>query len=217
MDKSTPLGCLFLVLLVILFNIIKSGLGDSAAYGGAALFTAFLLIVLVVGMIRRKVEVNKEKRAKQQELENRGLTASTFGKHVHGLPMPEGKICEIYSFPEKVEIKSDHMQFNLDKTKITDVTITTDTEIQKQYVSSVGRAVGGAVLFGPLGAMIGGRAKEKTLKTLTNYLIFTYQKENENEPIFIGFEITTSNLIQGGKFVDEFKETNQDRETVIDL
>ena len=41
MDKSTPLGCLFLVLLVILFNIIKSGLGDSAAYGGAALFTAF--------------------------------------------------------------------------------------------------------------------------------------------------------------------------------
>lgn len=42
--------------------------------------------------------------------------------------------------------------------------IKTDKEIQQQYVSSVGGAVGGAVLFGPLGAITGGRAKKKTVK-----------------------------------------------------
>ncbi len=44
------------------------------------------------------------------------------------------------------------MNFELEKSKITDMCIKTDKEIQQQYVSSVGGAVGGAVLFGPLGA-----------------------------------------------------------------
>ena len=39
------------------------------------------------------------------------------------------------------------MNFELEKSKITDMCIKTDKEIQQQYVS-----VGGAVLFGPLGA-----------------------------------------------------------------
>jgi len=41
-------------------------------------------------------------------------------------------------------------------------------------VSSVGCAVGGAVLFGPLGAMVGGRAKEKTSRVIEYYFIITY-------------------------------------------
>ncbi|MEH2944892.1 hypothetical protein VSQ32_19130 [Lachnospiraceae bacterium KK002] len=56
------------------------------------------------------------------------------------------------------------MNFELEKSKITDMCIKTDKEIQQQYVSSVGGAVGGAVLFGPLGAITGGRAKKKTVK-----------------------------------------------------
>ena len=35
----------------------------------------------------------------------------------------------------------------------------TNEQISKQAVSSAGGAVAGAVLFGPLGAIIGGRAK----------------------------------------------------------
>ena len=67
--------------------------------------------------------------------------------------------------------------FNVALNKLTDVQIKTNAEIQKQYVSSVGGAVGGAVLFGPLGAMVGGRAKQKQIRTLEHYLIITYLKD----------------------------------------
>ena len=57
------------------------------------------------------------------------------------------------------------MTFKLLKEKITDVTMTNDIEIQKNNVSSIGGAVSGAILFGALGAIIGGRAKNKKVKS----------------------------------------------------
>lgn len=80
--------------------------------------------------------------------------------------------------------------------------IKTDTEIQQQYISSVGGAVGGAVLFGPLGAMIGGRAKKKTIKNeVHRYLIITYQSP---EIKYIGFEIGF-NMAFANAYINEFK------------
>lgn len=61
--------------------------------------------------------------------------------HLAGLPIPEDTICQVYSTPRGIEIVANGQQFNLAKDKIIDITIKTDTEIQKQVVSSAGGAI----------------------------------------------------------------------------
>lgn len=128
-------------------------------------------------------------------------------KHVNGLPIAENMDCTITSADDKFIFSSGSMHFELDKSKITDICIKTEQEIQEQYVSSVGGAVGGAMLFGTLGAMIGGRAKKKKVKNETHhYLIITYQSPDVK---YIGFEIGL-NLASAYVFESDFKKTASD-------
>lgn len=126
-------------------------------------------------------------------------------KHINGLNLPENAQCTVLSYPALYEFQSGSLKFTLLKSKVVDVTIKTDREIQQQYVSSIGGAVGGAVLFGPLGAIIGGRAKKKAIKTYYSYLIIKY-KDNENLK-YIGFDVTNAPF-KAQKFVNELKKTN---------
>ena len=88
--------------------------------------------------------------------------------------------------------------------KILDVNIKSEKEIQTNYTSSIGGAVGGAILFGPLGAMIGGRRKKKVDKICHSYLILTYKNEKENKIDYISFDVT--NNFNAYKFVDYFSK-----------
>lgn len=138
----------------------------------------------------------------------------TCGNHVSGLPIAENVKCNIFSCPEHYEISVNGNSFTLSKSKVIDVAIKTDVEISKQMVSSVGGAVAGAVVFGPLGAIIGGRAKEKKSKTISNYLIFTYKSDDEIK--YIGFDASFS-VAMAKEFVKEFQKNNTGSGTVIDL
>ena len=112
---------------------------------------------------------------KKKEKNNfEGITIYTAFHHVNGLPIPENVLCEVFSYPDRIDFKSGTTEIKLPKEKITDISIKTDTEIQQQLVSSAGGAIAGAMLFGSLGAIIGGRVKTKKVKTTTNYLIITY-------------------------------------------
>ena len=139
---------------------------------------------------------------------------TAYGKHINGLPIAENTQCTLNSYPQKIEIQASGTTFNLKRDKITDICLQTETEIQKQYVSSVGGAGGGADLFGPLGAMIGGRAKEKKSRTVSTYFIITYASENGIQ--YIGFDVT-NNYAKAGKIVDEFKKSNLNSGHTVDL
>ncbi|MFJ7971324.1 hypothetical protein [Psychrobacillus sp. NPDC096389] len=109
--------------------------------------------------------------------------------HMTGLPVAEGAEVFVYRCENKVVFERNQDTFELESANMKDILIKTDVEIQKNYVSSVGGAVGGYVLFGPLGAMVGGRAKEKKSTTVEKYLIFDYiNKEGKQD--FISFEVT---------------------------
>ena len=126
-------------------------------------------------------------------------------RHVNGLGFAENTLCDVVSYPTFYEFKAGAVNYNLSKEKVIDVTVKTDREIQQQYVSSIGGAVAGGVLFGPLGAIIGGRAKKKSIKTYSSYLIITY-KDGENIK-YIGFDVTSAPF-KAKKFENEFKRTN---------
>ena len=59
-------------------------------------------------------------------------------------------------------------------------------EVISKTTSSAGGAVAGAMLFGPLGAAIGGRAKTSNTYKFTDYLIFTY-KDKSGEIAYMGY------------------------------
>ena len=152
---------------------------------------------------------------KKKEKKNfEGITIYTAFHHVNGLPIPENVLCEVFSYPDRIDFKSGTTEIKLPKEKITDISIKTDTEIQQQLVSSAGGAIAGAMLFGSLGAIIGGRIKTKKVKTTTNYLIITYKSENELK--YIGFDIQ-NNPSSADKLVKEFQKSNSASGVKIEL
>ena len=100
------------------------------------------------------------------------------------------------------------------KEKIVDITIKKDIEIQKQYVSSVGKAVGGAIMFGTLGAIIGGRTKTKKTYDIDYYFIITYIKENQ--PEYISF-ICNGKVYDVKRIENSFKKSSQTANIKIEL
>ncbi len=152
---------------------------------------------------------------KKKEKNNfEGITIYTAFHHVNGLPIPENVLCEVFSYPDRIDFKSGTTEIKLPKEKITDISIKTDTEIQQQLVSSAGGAIAGVMLFGSLGAIIGGRVKTKKVKTTTNYLIITYKSENELK--YIGFDIQ-NNPPSADKLVKEFQKSNSASGVKIEL
>lgn len=171
-----------------------------------------LMIVFTV-LLFRPTKKDKQKREKRQQETQDKLQTCTM-KHINGLPIAENMNCTITSTPDKFIFSSGTMKFELEKNKITDMCIKTDREIQQQYVSSVGGAVGGAVLFGPVGAIIGGRAKKKTVKNeIHNYFIITYQSPDIK---YIGFEPIGYATASANLYIEDFKK-NHTSDTIVQL
>ena len=170
------------------------------------------IIVLVIVGIKK---ANKKKKAQKAELQQSGLLLYMAFDHVNGLPIPENFSCEIKSYQDRLDFKAGTTNIKLPREKITDMCIKTDTEIQNQTVSSVGGAIAGGVMFGTLGAIIGGRVKTKKVKTTTQYLIITYTGE-QGDLKYIGFDIK-NNPPSAAKLVKEFRELNTNSRVQIEL
>lgn len=168
-----------------------------------ALFEMFLIMLYKKAYSIEAVEARKQREAnkkkEQFEAESKILGSKSRqqlfdadlcikAKHMAGLPIAEGAEIFVYRCKDKVVFERNQDTIELDINKVTDILIKTDVEIQKNYVSSAGGAVGGYVLFGPLGAMIGGRTKEKKSTIIEKYLIFAYEKNDGTE--YISMEVT---------------------------
>ena len=192
------------------FDLKEELMDTQVLLGLLALVIMSLLVYEVITAKKRKAKKDAKLRAKEQDMLSKDIMIS--GKHITGLPIAEGVLCNVKYLADRIEIIQGGNTFNLNLSKITDITTTTDKEIQKQYVSSVGGAVGGAVLFGPLGAMIGGRVKEKNNTIITNYLIITYMDDDQVK--YISFEYNFSMDVM--MFIKKFVASNS-KKNVINL
>lgn len=186
---------------------------------GMSIFVIIMLALFIFSIRIVVVTSRYQKQRKQaaQAMKDRGVTHRAFLQHVNGLPFAENVSCEVTSYRDRIEFKHGTTVVNLARSKITDMCIKTDVDIQKEAVSSIGRAAAGGAMFGPLGVIIGGRARTKELKTVTRYLIITYRKENETEEFaFIGFEIS-GNVSEAIDMVKEFRALNTNSDIRIDL
>jgi len=177
-----------------------------------------IMLLIIIFCIRMFFITSKAKNRQKQEmnkLKKQGLTIYATLNHINGLPLAENLLCEVFSYPDRIEFKAGTTSIKLAREKITDMCLKFDTEIQNQMVSSIGGAIAGGVMFGTLGAIIGGRAKNKKVKTTTQYLIITYT-EKQAELKYIGFD-TKNNPSFATKLVKEFHELNRNSGVQIEL
>lgn len=176
------IACGFCCLMAVAGAIITAT--DSGETFGSNIAVAIVFAVLAF-LLRPKSEKAKQRKAaeraaKQAEQEQRLARelAALSCEHTVGLPLAQGTTCVLHFGDEFVTASGGGNEFKLAYAKITDMSVHSDVEIQKSYVSSVGGAIGGAMLFGTLGAMVGGRAKEKQSKVIEYYFIITYLKDD---------------------------------------
>lgn len=180
------IGGFFLLMAVVSIYAAAIQQGTDARVTGvmAGVFGLIgLVLFLKKGRPKEEKDALRVKKAEAKDLNSR----TVMGEHMAGLPLAQAAMCSIIYDEDGLSFKSSGNTFSLSYDKITAVDLKTSTEIQKSYVSSVGGAVAGAYLFGPLGAMVGGRAKEKKSKTVENFIIFTYLKEGNVD--YISFKI----------------------------
>ena len=189
-------------------NFLKNKKGENILF-----WFIFIIIVVIVFIYQISIYVNpiskEEKKQRENRQEELNAKKSITLPHFYGLPLVEGSMCNLFLCDDKIVIESKGTIFNLSKDKIIDVAEKTETEIRKSYTSSVGGAIGGAVLFGPIGAIIGGRTKEKTDKEEKEYLIFTYKDNQENK--YISF-LVNRDRIGTFDFIVDFAKKHKEKE-----
>ncbi len=144
---------------------------------------------------REKVLRNKERMYRRMKYK------LTF---VAGLPLMQGAICKVVSTDDKIIINGQGTTFELNKEKITSITIEKNITKHTQAVSSAGGALAGAMAFGVLGAAIGGRTKAKNFNALSRYIVITYFDSEDNVKYII-FDYKS----KGTYLVEEFKTFNK--------
>ena len=175
----------------------------------------FAIIIFCTYMAVKTTKMQKDAKKERKEImkANNASLMETF-IHFSGLPIPEGVACKVISLPDRYDFIANGATISLSKNKVTDICLKSDAEIQKQYVSSAAGAVGGALLFGPVGALIGGRVKEKKTKQIFTYLIFTYETNGELK--YLALDVTYS-VPKALKYKEEFKQNATQHNLQINL
>lgn len=197
------IGSIISALMFVVGLFASIGGGDSNSWFPTIIMLVLFFICLKKFSNSRNPElIAKKENEKNEKYEKQKLTPGSKerqlelgadlcikAKHMAGLPIAEGAEVFLYRCQDKVIFERNQETFELVASNMKDILIKTDTEIQKSHVSSVGGAVGGYVLFGPLGAMVGGRAKEKKSTIVEKYLIFDYKNKDGSQD-YISFEVT---------------------------
>lgn len=192
-------------------GVQKTGGNNVFAYKTEAEFEAMqpiitLMCFIIIGAIALIIYIAlkplRDRKKFKARLKEQGINNLVYLNHEYGLSLPKDIRCKLTSFSDRIEIESNNMKFNLYKKDIVNAYLKTDVEITSQYVSSAGDAIAGAMRYGPAGAAIGGRVKEKKYKETHYYVILTYNKDNKMN--FIGFDATNS-YPQATKLVLEIK------------
>lgn len=121
---------------------------------------------------------------------DRPLFSGTL-RHLSGLDLPSDIKCRLAYWPDRLTVTAMNQQFSLPHSKIRGAAKSTREQAQRYYVSSAGGALAGAALFGPVGAAIGGRTRQKVSYTRSSCLVLAYGEAGEG-PKYLIFEWNNS-------------------------
>lgn len=100
--------------------------------------------------------------------------------HVEGLPLAEKTNCHLAIINDQLVISGGGAEVSVNLSQIGAAEVKTDVEIAHYVTSSAAKGITGGLLFGPIGLVVGSRAKGKEKRTATPYLIINYTN-SDNE------------------------------------
>ena len=180
----------FLLVLIIGVAVTPEDQENMPVWVGIALVVVPISLGILI--VNKAVPVSAEEKVKRE-------TVNCKLQLVGGLDLAAGSICSAVCSPESISFSASGQTFTLSPEKLIDVSVMTPQEIQTQYVSSVGGAIAGGILLGPIGAALGGSAQKKKTKIIRQYLIFAYQADAEVK--YIVFDVTSAP--QNGKKISK--------------
>jgi hypothetical protein len=128
----------------------------------------------------------------------------TFGNLIEGLPVPQNTSLNIKLTPNGLSIIGNGQEFEIEVSKLTLLDVKSDVEMEKIVQQSAPGMIIGAVTFGLIGAMVGGRVKTKEKRVVSHFLIINYQSD-ESKTIVIE---VTKDWFNAAGLVDYFRKLN---------
>lgn len=180
----------FLLVLILGVAVTPEDQENMPVWVGIALVVVPISLGILI--VNKAAPVSAEEKVKRE-------TVNCNLQLVGGLDLAAGSICSAVCSPESISFSASGQTFTLSPEKLIDVSVMTPQEIQTQYVSSVGGAIAGGILLGPIGAALGGSAQKKKTKIIRQYLIFAYQADAEVK--YIVFDVTSAP--QNGKKISK--------------
>ena len=127
-----------------------------------------------------------------------------LGNLVEGLPVPQNSDLSIKLTPDTMTIVGCGQEFEINFSKLTLVDLKSDVEMEKIIKQSAPGMIIGAVAFGVIGAMIGGRVQTKEKRVVNHFLLVSYQSD-ELKTIVID---ATKDWYNAAQMVDYFRKLN---------
>ena len=176
-----PTLLIFAGLFIAPFCYTKYADGDQRFLIPTALAALMVLACFIyLGVNSAKHPVNEQRIQRAQETGKPVVTARF--PLVSGLELPADVPCTLCYYTDRLTVDAAGQLYTLPRERILGAAMSTVKDVQRQYVSSAGGAVAGGILFGPLGAMLGGMVKEKRIRTSTRLLLLTYAPADGGKP-----------------------------------
>lgn len=133
-----------------------------------------------------------------------------LGNMIEGLPIQNNIDLMFKLKPEGATffVPSEQKTFEINISKITKVQWYDETSMEKVITQSAPGMIIGAVAFGLIGAMIGGRVKTKDVKTTTHFVVINYNSNGEKQIV-----MKTNDALGAMKISDYFKELKPEPNT----
>lgn len=181
------------------------------------IFLLLLCFILMFFAIKAQHNINKARRAQKKVDRQNNVRTSGYFSHFNGLPLANGVMVRCSWCNDKIVFESNGATYNLPLENLMNVCIKTDVEIQREYVSSTKKTLAGAVLFGPIGAIIASKPKVKETRNATPYLIFTYKSKDGQTIKYVALQGNQYNAAVANKMIKYFYQLPPKENVSIDL
>ena len=159
-------------------------------------------------------KIKEENRIQKEQKKQEKFEAETFDikkvKHISGLPIHDGAIGDIHYDYNNLVFSYQNTKYSLESNKILGAVYKLEKElIGVSHSSSIGGAIGGALLLGPVGAIIGGR--KTTHKDYKNAYVFAVSYSKDDEVKYFVFQ-TEQNIFKLSQLCKHIEK--REKETV---
>lgn len=156
-------------------------LSSEETYIGDIIQTSFfiglgLAVLTIVYYVVRTTKINKARR--QEFLKRTGCVKMGEMPHICGLPVIKGAMCQVGINNQEFVFQKEDKLITLPLNRVIDVGVKNKEEIRSYYVSNAGTAIAGGMMFGEIGALLGGQPEKVTETIRSQFFIIIYHDGN---------------------------------------